>query len=79
MLRAFSTFIGIFAPLSKISKPLERHKTTTTKKSTPVRPPRRIDLSRITSKINTGEKQAIKVLLLNSDNQCWVCSALDLV
>uniref|UniRef100_A0A3P8R7A8 CAP-Gly domain-containing protein n=1 Tax=Astatotilapia calliptera TaxID=8154 RepID=A0A3P8R7A8_ASTCA len=51
---------GIFAPLSKISKPLERHKTSTTKKSTPVRPPRRIDLSRITSKINTGEKQAIK-------------------
>ncbi|KAM4542518.1 CAP-Gly domain-containing linker protein 4 isoform 2-T3 [Odontesthes bonariensis] len=45
---------GIFAPLSKISKPLEKHKTSTTKTSTPVRPPRRIDLSRITSKINTG-------------------------
>nr|XP_046269859.1 CAP-Gly domain-containing linker protein 4-like isoform X2 [Scatophagus argus]XP_046269860.1 CAP-Gly domain-containing linker protein 4-like isoform X2 [Scatophagus argus]XP_046269861.1 CAP-Gly domain-containing linker protein 4-like isoform X2 [Scatophagus argus] len=45
---------GIFAPLSKISKPLERHKTSTTKTSTPIRPPRRIDLSRITSKINTG-------------------------
>ncbi|XP_010736524.2 CAP-Gly domain-containing linker protein 4 isoform X2 [Larimichthys crocea] len=45
---------GIFAPLSKISKPLERHKTITTKTSTPIRPPRRIDLSRITSKINTG-------------------------
>ncbi|XP_069580009.1 CAP-Gly domain-containing linker protein 4-like isoform X2 [Brachyistius frenatus] len=44
---------GIFAPLSKISKPLERHKTSTTKTSTPIRPPRRIDLSRITSKINT--------------------------
>ncbi|KAM6968838.1 CAP-Gly domain-containing linker protein 4 isoform 1-T1 [Tautogolabrus adspersus] len=43
---------GIFAPLSKISKPLERHKSSITK--TPVRPPRRIDLSRITSKINTG-------------------------
>uniref|UniRef100_A0A7N6BNN2 CAP-Gly domain-containing protein n=1 Tax=Anabas testudineus TaxID=64144 RepID=A0A7N6BNN2_ANATE len=48
---------GIFAPLSKISKPLERHKTTTTQMSTPVRPPRRIDLSRITSKINTGTKK----------------------
>ncbi|KAM7404020.1 hypothetical protein PAMA_004439 [Pampus argenteus] len=45
---------GIFAPLSKISKPLERHKTSTTKTSTPIRPPRRIDLSRITSKVNTG-------------------------
>ncbi|XP_029982113.1 CAP-Gly domain-containing linker protein 4 isoform X2 [Sphaeramia orbicularis] len=45
---------GIFAPLSKISKPLERHKSNTTKTSMPVRPPRRIDLSRITSKINTG-------------------------
>ncbi|XP_032357139.1 CAP-Gly domain-containing linker protein 4 isoform X2 [Etheostoma spectabile] len=45
---------GIFAPLSKISKPLEKHKTSTRKTSTPVRPPRRIDLSRIPSKINTG-------------------------
>ncbi|XP_039642271.1 CAP-Gly domain-containing linker protein 4-like isoform X3 [Perca fluviatilis] len=45
---------GIFAPLSKISKPLERHKTSTRKTSTPVRPPRRIDLSRIPSKISTG-------------------------
>ncbi|XP_008299998.1 CAP-Gly domain-containing linker protein 4 isoform X1 [Stegastes partitus] len=45
---------GIFAPLSKISKPSERHKTSTTKTSTPIRPSRRIDLSRITSKINTG-------------------------
>uniref|UniRef100_A0A3B4V3Q3 CAP-Gly domain containing linker protein family member 4 n=1 Tax=Seriola dumerili TaxID=41447 RepID=A0A3B4V3Q3_SERDU len=45
---------GIFAPLSKISKPLERHKMSSTKTSTPIRPPRRIDLSRITSKINTG-------------------------
>lgn len=45
---------GIFAPLSKISKPSEKHKTSVTKTSTPVRPLRRIDLSRITSKINTG-------------------------
>uniref|UniRef100_A0A8C4HRL2 CAP-Gly domain-containing protein n=1 Tax=Dicentrarchus labrax TaxID=13489 RepID=A0A8C4HRL2_DICLA len=51
---------GIFAPLSKISKPLERHKTSTTKTSTPIRPPRRIDLSRITSKINTGKEQVIE-------------------
>ncbi|XP_069580012.1 CAP-Gly domain-containing linker protein 4-like isoform X5 [Brachyistius frenatus] len=55
---------GIFAPLSKISKPLERHKTSTTKTSTPIRPPRRIDLSRITSKINTG--LSVKT---TSDNQ----------
>lgn len=45
---------GIFAPLSKISKPLERHKASTKRTSTPLRPPRRIDVSRITSKINTG-------------------------
>ncbi|XP_042244067.1 CAP-Gly domain-containing linker protein 4-like isoform X3 [Thunnus thynnus] len=51
---------GIFAPLSKISKPLERHKTSSTKTSTPIRPPRRIDLSRITSKINTGLSPSVK-------------------
>ncbi|XP_047467675.1 CAP-Gly domain-containing linker protein 4-like isoform X2 [Mugil cephalus] len=51
---------GIFAPLSKISKPLERHKTNTTKTSTPIRPPRRIDLSRITSRINTGLIPSVK-------------------
>ncbi|XP_038584969.1 CAP-Gly domain-containing linker protein 4-like isoform X3 [Micropterus salmoides] len=57
---------GIFAPLSKISKPLERHKSSTTKTSTPIRPPRRIDLSRITSKINTGLSPSVKKTL---DNQ----------
>uniref|UniRef100_A0A3B3XNM0 CAP-Gly domain-containing protein n=1 Tax=Poecilia mexicana TaxID=48701 RepID=A0A3B3XNM0_9TELE len=41
----------IFAPLSKISKPLEKHKSSSTKP--PLRPPRRIDVSRVTSKINT--------------------------
>ncbi|KAM4625670.1 CAP-Gly domain-containing linker protein 4 isoform 1-T1 [Polymixia lowei] len=45
---------GIFAPLSKISKLLERRKTNPAKTSAPIRPPRRIDLSRVTSKINTG-------------------------
>ncbi|XP_034419207.1 CAP-Gly domain-containing linker protein 4-like isoform X2 [Cyclopterus lumpus] len=45
---------GIFAPLSKISKPLQRLKTSTRKTSTPVRPPRRIDASRFNSKMNTG-------------------------
>uniref|UniRef100_A0A3Q3IAJ2 CAP-Gly domain-containing protein n=1 Tax=Monopterus albus TaxID=43700 RepID=A0A3Q3IAJ2_MONAL len=45
---------GIFSPLPKILKPLERHKTSTTKSSTSIHPPHRIDLSRITSKINTG-------------------------
>ncbi|XP_062324995.1 CAP-Gly domain-containing linker protein 4-like isoform X1 [Osmerus eperlanus] len=43
---------GIFAPLSKISKPLERRKTNPPKN--PVPAPRRIDLSRVPSKINTG-------------------------
>ncbi|KAM9842762.1 CAP-Gly domain-containing linker protein 4 [Aulostomus maculatus] len=45
---------GIFAPLSKVSKPLERHKSSTMKTSGPARPPRRIDLSRINAKVNTG-------------------------
>ncbi|XP_049452788.1 CAP-Gly domain-containing linker protein 4-like isoform X3 [Epinephelus fuscoguttatus] len=57
---------GIFAPLSKISKPLERHKVSTRKTSTPIRPPRRIDMSRITSKINTGLSPSVKKPL---DNQ----------
>nr|XP_054586158.1 CAP-Gly domain-containing linker protein 4 isoform X3 [Nothobranchius furzeri] len=43
---------GIFAPVSKISKPLEKHKPRSTK--TPLRPTRRADLSRVTSRINTG-------------------------
>uniref|UniRef100_A0A8C2XKA3 Si:dkeyp-47f9.4 n=1 Tax=Cyclopterus lumpus TaxID=8103 RepID=A0A8C2XKA3_CYCLU len=47
---------GIFAPLSKISKPLQRLKTSTRKTSTPVRPPRRIDASRFNSKMNTGKE-----------------------
>ncbi|XP_029972974.1 CAP-Gly domain-containing linker protein 4 isoform X2 [Salarias fasciatus] len=50
---------GIFAPLSKISKPSERHRSSTVKTSTPIRPPRRIDLSRITSKINTGVSRSL--------------------
>ncbi|XP_026147844.1 CAP-Gly domain-containing linker protein 4 isoform X2 [Mastacembelus armatus] len=57
---------GIFAPLSKISKPLERHKTTTTKTSTPIRPLRRTNLSRVTSKINTGLSTSVKKSI---DNQ----------
>uniref|UniRef100_A0A8C6MAJ4 CAP-Gly domain-containing linker protein 4-like n=1 Tax=Nothobranchius furzeri TaxID=105023 RepID=A0A8C6MAJ4_NOTFU len=47
---------GIFAPVSKISKPLEKHKPRSTK--TPLRPTRRADLSRVTSRINTGGKSA---------------------
>ncbi|XP_041704264.1 CAP-Gly domain-containing linker protein 3 isoform X2 [Coregonus clupeaformis] len=43
---------GIFAPLSKISKPSERHKA--------IRPPQRIDISRVTSKINTGSPSVKK-------------------
>ncbi|XP_056283019.1 CAP-Gly domain-containing linker protein 4-like isoform X1 [Pseudoliparis swirei] len=43
---------GIFAPLSKISKPLER--LSSRKTSTPVRPPRRSGASRFTSKMNAG-------------------------
>ncbi|KAL0969872.1 hypothetical protein UPYG_G00233570 [Umbra pygmaea] len=51
---------GIFAPLSKISKPSERRKANPQKSSTPVRPHRRIDLSRVSSKINTGFASAKK-------------------
>ncbi|XP_024147273.1 CAP-Gly domain-containing linker protein 4 isoform X2 [Oryzias melastigma] len=43
---------GIFAPLSKISKPLEKRKTVKT--STTIRPSCRIDSSRTSSKINAG-------------------------
>ncbi|XP_054894105.1 CAP-Gly domain-containing linker protein 4-like isoform X2 [Poeciliopsis prolifica] len=49
---------GIFAPLSKISRPLEKHKSSSTKP--PLRPPRRIDVSRVTSKINTGLSSSVK-------------------
>ncbi|MEQ2269846.1 hypothetical protein XENORESO_010914, partial [Xenotaenia resolanae] len=58
----------IFAPLSKISKPLEKHKSSSTK--TPLRPPRRIDVSRITSKINTGKniRAAHEVCFCYSDS-----------
>ncbi|XP_052353045.1 CAP-Gly domain-containing linker protein 4-like isoform X1 [Oncorhynchus keta] len=45
---------GIFAPLSKISKPSERCKASTQRSATPIRPSQRINLSRVTSKINTG-------------------------
>nr|XP_023648602.1 CAP-Gly domain-containing linker protein 4 isoform X1 [Paramormyrops kingsleyae] len=44
---------GIFAPLSKISKPPERRKHATVRNSTPGRQARP-DLSHVTSKINTG-------------------------
>ncbi|KAF6729037.1 CAP-Gly domain-containing linker protein 4 [Oryzias melastigma] len=46
---------GIFAPLSKISKPLEKRKTVKT--STTIRPSCRIDSSRTSSKINAGKKK----------------------
>lgn len=46
---------GIFAPLSKISKPSERTKNSGgTKTSTPVRPPRSIDVARVSSAIHPG-------------------------
>ncbi|XP_042181502.1 CAP-Gly domain-containing linker protein 4 isoform X1 [Oncorhynchus tshawytscha] len=45
---------GIFAPLSKISKPSERCKASTQRSATPIRPSQRSNLSRVTSKINTG-------------------------
>uniref|UniRef100_A0A8C5N7Y3 CAP-Gly domain-containing linker protein 4-like n=1 Tax=Gouania willdenowi TaxID=441366 RepID=A0A8C5N7Y3_GOUWI len=44
---------GIFAPLSKISKLSQRHKTRAAK-TTPTRPPRRMDQSCVSSKISTG-------------------------
>ncbi|XP_041711583.1 CAP-Gly domain-containing linker protein 4 isoform X2 [Coregonus clupeaformis] len=45
---------GIFAPLSKISKPSERCKANPQRSATPIQPSRRINLSHVTSKINTG-------------------------
>ncbi|XP_028839238.1 CAP-Gly domain-containing linker protein 4 isoform X4 [Denticeps clupeoides] len=45
---------GIFAPLSKISKPSERHKINPRTSPASLHPPRRLDLSRVTSKVNTG-------------------------
>ncbi|XP_056446354.1 CAP-Gly domain-containing linker protein 4-like isoform X4 [Gadus chalcogrammus] len=45
---------GIFAPLSKISKRSERRQSHTPRATLPPRPPRRLDLSRVTSKVNTG-------------------------
>uniref|UniRef100_A0A3B4BN50 CAP-Gly domain-containing protein n=1 Tax=Periophthalmus magnuspinnatus TaxID=409849 RepID=A0A3B4BN50_9GOBI len=49
-------FHGIFAPLSKIAKPLERLKPGIMRTSTPIRPPRKVDLSRVTSKVNTRSR-----------------------
>uniref|UniRef100_A0A8C5ATJ6 CAP-Gly domain-containing protein n=1 Tax=Gadus morhua TaxID=8049 RepID=A0A8C5ATJ6_GADMO len=48
---------GIFAPLSKISKRSERRQSHTPRATLPPRPPRRLDLSRVTSKVNTGMEQ----------------------
>ncbi|KAK7153400.1 hypothetical protein R3I93_011341 [Phoxinus phoxinus] len=45
---------GIFAPLSKLSKLSERRKNSPRQPSAPVPHPRRIDLARVTSKVNTG-------------------------
>lgn len=48
------SFPGIFAPLSKISKLFERSKEISRQPYSPVPRPRRIDLARVTSKVNTG-------------------------
>ncbi|XP_030642943.1 CAP-Gly domain-containing linker protein 4 [Chanos chanos] len=45
---------GIFAPLSKISKASDRRRPNPRLNSGPTRPPRRVDLNRATSKVNTG-------------------------
>uniref|UniRef100_A0A8C1KRC9 Si:dkeyp-47f9.4 n=1 Tax=Cyprinus carpio TaxID=7962 RepID=A0A8C1KRC9_CYPCA len=44
---------GIFAPLSKVSKLSERRKSSPRQPTAPVPHPRRIDLARVTSKVNT--------------------------
>ncbi|XP_061102152.1 CAP-Gly domain-containing linker protein 4-like isoform X3 [Conger conger] len=44
---------GIFAPLSKITKPSERRRNAPLRSSTPLRSTR-LDLSHVTSKVNTG-------------------------
>ncbi|XP_035243076.1 CAP-Gly domain-containing linker protein 4-like isoform X3 [Anguilla anguilla] len=46
---------GIFAPLSKITKPSERRRNAPLRSSTPLRSAR-LDLSHVTSKVNTAEK-----------------------
>ncbi|KAG7281268.1 hypothetical protein CRUP_019793, partial [Coryphaenoides rupestris] len=52
---------GIFAPLSKISKPSKRRRSATPRApAAPTRPPRRLDLSRVTSKVNTGLSSCVK-------------------
>ncbi|KAG5857951.1 hypothetical protein ANANG_G00024870 [Anguilla anguilla] len=45
---------GIFAPLSKITKPSERRRNAPLRSSTPLRSAR-LDLSHVTSKVNTGK------------------------
>ncbi|XP_052009518.1 CAP-Gly domain-containing linker protein 4-like isoform X2 [Xyrauchen texanus] len=45
---------GIFAPLSKVSKLSERRKNSPRQPSAPVPHPKRIDLARVTAKVNTG-------------------------
>ncbi|XP_051502580.1 CAP-Gly domain-containing linker protein 4-like isoform X4 [Myxocyprinus asiaticus] len=45
---------GIFAPLSKISKLSERRKNSPRQPSAPVPHPKRINLARVTAKVNTG-------------------------
>ncbi|XP_061102160.1 CAP-Gly domain-containing linker protein 4-like isoform X4 [Conger conger] len=45
---------GIFAPLSKITKPSERRRNAPLRSSTPLRSTR-LDLSHVTSKVNTGK------------------------
>ncbi|XP_041927554.1 CAP-Gly domain-containing linker protein 3 isoform X2 [Alosa sapidissima] len=57
---------GIFAPLSKISKPSERPRVRPRLSSTPVRPPRLLDVSHVTSKVNTG-LAAIKIKDTSTD------------
>ncbi|XP_028294869.1 CAP-Gly domain-containing linker protein 4 isoform X3 [Gouania willdenowi] len=49
---------GIFAPLSKISKLSQRHKTRAAK-TTPTRPPRRMDQSCVSSKISTARPRPL--------------------
>lgn len=50
----FGFFLGIFAPLSKISKAADRNKSYGTRTATPVRPPRRVSAKFKTGKGNIG-------------------------
>uniref|UniRef100_A0A671P9Q1 CAP-Gly domain-containing linker protein 4-like n=1 Tax=Sinocyclocheilus anshuiensis TaxID=1608454 RepID=A0A671P9Q1_9TELE len=73
---------GIFAPLSKVSKLSERRKSSPRQPTAPVPHPRRIDLARVTSKVNTGTSlidltSISALMLMNSSSAHHLCYTRD--